>query len=344
MDPLLLILLIETLLLSLLLGPLLMTRRLIRRNQPLKALPWAKTTLALGRVFPFCRGIGNLNVAACYVMADDFTTALPHAEQAVNYFALRSSPKFRANRAIGLSYLGIALSRTGQMQQAEQRLDEALSLGIRNPSVRAHAEIIAANVYLNRGRLADAGRLMEQVLAMPKLDEERRSAAENLLAGQKYYSEDFAGGLTLARQALQRKTTPARFLVAATINAQFCLTELGELREAQALEAGILSQISEAPRNIQSAALRASANLALKLGNLDRAREQAERAALLDSTPNAYAASLLIQAEVFALRQNFQRAASLTDAVLRSEAIDFYQRRARALQGRLSAPPLSALQ
>ena len=84
--------------------------------------------------------------------------------------------------------------------------------------------------------------------------------------------------------------------------------------------------------------------LALKLGNLDRAREQAERAAALHPTPNAQASSLLIQAEVFALRQNFQRAASLTDAVLRSEAIDFYQRRARALQSRLAAPPTPALQ
>ena len=290
------------------------------------------------------------SLSACFWMGiwNRYSCPLGHfvfyGRPLVNYFALRSSPKFRANRAVGLSYLGIALSRTGQIPQAEQRLDEALALGVRNPSIRAHAEIIAAGVYLNRGRLTDAGRLMEQVLAAPKLGEDYRIAAENLLAYQKYYGEDFAGGLVLARQAMQRKTTSARFTVAATITAQMCLTELGDLRESQTLEAGILSQISEAPRNIQAAALRSSAALALKRGDLDRAREQAERAASLDFTPNAYAASLLIQAEVFALRQNFQRAASLTDAVLRSEAIDFYQRRARALQDRLAAAPLPALQ
>ena len=341
MDLFTLLLLIEIALFVLLVAPVAMTRYYFRRNQYLKALPWAKTTRAIGRVFPLWRGMGNINVAACYIMADDFAAAMPHAEQAVTYFERRSSPKFLANRAIGLSYLGMALARSGQIEQAEQRLDAALALGVRNRRVRVHAETYAASVYLGRGRLADAGRLMERVLATPKISEDQRAVAENLLAVQRYYAEDFVGGLALARQAMQRKTSLPRFTVSATIAAQMCLTELGELREAQALEAGILTQIMEAPRNVQAAALRASAMLALKLGGLDRAREQAERAAALDPTPNAQASCLLVQAEVFALRQNGQRALSLTGAVLRSDAIDFYQRRARAMQARLAAPAVS---
>ena len=284
-----------------------------------------------------------MNVAACYILTDDFHAAQPYAEKAVAFYERRPSGMFRPHNALSQTYLGLTLARAGDFEAAEQRLDSALALGVRNPGIRAMAQIYAAGVYLNRGRLADAGRFLEEVLAMPKLSEDFRLAAETLLSAQKYYMEDFAGSLTLARQAMARKTTLFRLTANAAVMAQACLTELGDLREAQTLEAGLSGQMAEAPRNLQGAALRASAELALKRGDLDRAREQAERAASFDSTPNAQASCLLIQAEVFLLRQNFQRAASLTDAVLRSEAIDFYKRRARALQSRLAAAPAPAL-
>ena len=343
MDILLLILQIELLLLTLITAPVLMTRYLVRRNRPLQALPWAKVTLATSRVIPIWRGFGNLNVATCYLMADDFPAAQRHAEQAVSFFARHPSPRFRSQDAMARAYLGIALSRSGQMREAEALLDSALALGVRVGPIRSMTDIYAAGVYIQRGRLADAAQLIEPILAAPKLSADYRIAAETLLAAQKYFMEDFAGGLALARQAMGRKTAATRLTLNATLAAQICLIELGDLREAQTLEAGMMAQIAEAPRNLQAGALRASGSLALKLGNLDRARDQAERASSLDPTPNAQAASLLIQAEVFALRQNFQRAASLTDAVLRSDAIDFYQRRARALQSRLSAPPTPTL-
>ena len=328
---------LELLLVACLLVPLLMTRFLIKRSRYLSALRWAKITLATGRVLPFWRGIGNLNVAACYIGADDCAAALPHAERAVAFCEKNRLARRKPNYALSLAYLGIAQFRAGQQEQAEQRLEAALALNIRNPRIRAMTEIYAAGIYLNRGRLAEAGLLMERTLASPKLGDDYRLAAESTLALQKYFSEDFAGSLAMARQAMQGHAATPALWVNAAVTAQNCLVQLGELAEAQALEAGILARVDDAPLRSQGASLRGSANLALKLGNLDRARELAERAAALDPLPNAQAGAMLIQAEVFAQRQNFQRAASLTDAVLRSDAIDFYKVRARALQARLSA-------
>ncbi len=339
-----LLLLFEFIFFALVIIPTRMTRRLLRSNRPLKALSWAKTTLAISHVVPSLRGVGNLNVAACYLSADNAIAAQPYAEKAVAHYDRHASPRLNANRALSSAYLGLTFARAGQYQEAEELVDSALTLTVRNTEVRALTQINAAGVYLNRGRLADAARLMEQVLAMPKVSDDFRLMAEIQLAAQRYYSEDFAGGLAMARQAMQRKTMTLRLTTQAAALAEACLIELGDLREAQNLDAGILAQISDAPRPIQNMALLTSAHLALKLGNLDRAREMAERAAPLSPAPNAQAACLLIQAEVFALRQNSQRAASLIDAVLHSDAIDFYQRRARALQARLSAPVVPALQ
>ena len=208
MDFLLLLLQIELVLIALLFVPILMTRYHLNRRRPLKALTWAKFTLNVGRVLPTWRGVGNSGVAVCYIQADDFAAAQPYAERAAAYYEENTAKRLNAHRAVALANLGITLSRSGQMEQAEQRLDAALKIGVRNPAIRAMTEIYAANVYLNRGRLTDAARLMQEVLASPKLSEDYRVSAENLLAMQKYFTEDFAGGLALARQAMQRKASP----------------------------------------------------------------------------------------------------------------------------------------
>ena len=319
-------------------------RLLLRNNRPKQALFWARFPLAVSRVLPTWRCVANINMAACYLTIGDYVAALPYAEKAVAHYEDAHAPRYRSVKALASAYLGIALLRGGQIERAEKLLDAALNLGTLRPAYRDMTESAAAGVYIQRGRLTEAKRLLESLLARPKVNPDIRLNSELLLAGCLSFQEDYPAALAILRKAKQQKTKLDWLSALADALLTNCLTEAEEFREAQELEAPLLLEAPEMPSHIQAAILRASANLALKTDRLDRAREQAERAAALDPTPNAQAGSMLTQAEVFAARQNAQRAMSLTDAILRSDAIDFYKNRARALQARIAAPVVPMLQ
>ena len=120
------------------------------------------------------------------------------------------------------------------------------------------------------------------------------------------------------------------------------LTEAGDLTEAQTVAAELASQLNTMDPFRQGTALRCLAELAVKQGEWDRARDYAQRSAMLGLNPNAHANTLLIQAEVFAARHNAHRAITLCQDVLETQAVSFYHQRAQKLLDRLQ-PPLNTL-
>ena len=110
------------------------------------------------------------------------------------------------------------------------------------------------------------------------------------------------------------------------------------LGEAQDVAAQIAPDLNKMDAFRQGAALRALAELALKQGDLDRARDLAQRSATLGINPNAHANTLLIQAQVFAARHNTHRALTLCRDILETRSVRFYKQRAQELIDRLEAP------
>jgi tetratricopeptide (TPR) repeat protein len=284
---------------------------------------------------PRWRGPAACYLAATYSQLDDYETARTYAEEAVRENGRRKYRKLLLNSQL---QLGAALSLQGEYEQAEQLFDEALSGATKPEGLRRWVEIHAASTYLMRGRLDDAEKLLQDVLAAKKIKPEMQINAYCMLGISKYYRQDLPAALRCAQQALSIKAEPAWARIMALSDVLLFLAEMGNLEEAGKIEAELIPLLPTKPARLQQRALRSVAQLALARGDLDRARDYAERAERADLNPSGHAAALLIQAEVFAARHNANRAVRLCEAVLESNAVEFYKARARALQQRLLLP------
>ncbi len=312
-----------------LVAPLVAGNRLLRRGQYAPALKWFLLCRRLGRIMPRRRSMLALKLCACYIGLGDFDAALTYAEEAVCEVEKRNHGQ--GVRSLATAYLGIVLTRLGQFDRADALLTSALATPRLRPRLREMVSLCAASVQINRGRFAEATVLLETTLATARENGDNRAAAEYSLSLCRYYEGDLAGALPLARSACERPNTQVWLQTVALSCCLTYLSEMGETGQAQEVAARLMPLLPAAPPHVRASGLRAIAQQALQIGDLDRARSYAEQAYPLDPNPNAHAGALLIQAEVFAARQNRNRAEALCEEILRLPAIEFYKRRARSL-------------
>jgi tetratricopeptide (TPR) repeat protein len=318
---------------GLLLVPVLIGALHLRRHRYARALPWFRYAYALSRFIRSWRGVMALNLCACHVGLGDYAAALSYAEEAV-----RETDRLRQRRNAlqARGYLGIVLTRLGEYARAEQLFNEALNGPRLRPRLRTEIESCAATTYVHLGRLEEAARLLEKVISEAPSGSDMQIVSEVNLSSCLYFSGKPAEALKMARHAARKKGRVPWIHDFAQAACMLYLTELGEIAEAQTLQSQLLQHVPDQTPHIQGFVFRATASLALRYGDLDRARDYAERAYGLDPNPNAQAAALLLQAEVFAAHQNSSRASALCAEILRLNPMEFYERRAEDLQHRLS--------
>ena len=311
----------------------------LRRYQPDKALPWLKMSRGVSRVLPSWRGFNAVYMAAYHLQKGEYGEALVHAEVGVKETSksghrelMRQSAKF---------YLGIALLRHGEFAQAEAILTELQKTRIfSSPKSQAVLEAQRGVIATNQGRFQEASTIFKKYLAEATPGSVPHVSVLCSLSLCAYYEGDLAQALDLAQQAVKKPST-LLWLDAGGRSCQMVyLVEMGELTQAQEIEAWLLSHLQELPPTTKAGAMRAIAQLALKNGDLDRARNYAEQAYPLDPNPNTHASALLIQAEVFATRKNPRRVQDICGEIQRLNALDFYKTRAQKLLQSLESPSL----
>jgi tetratricopeptide (TPR) repeat protein len=335
MDPLYVLLVLLYSFFLLFFGPTYLGLLLYRRERYRAALRCFRWLYALTPVVRTWRGPAASFLAATYTSLEEYEPAHVYAEEAVRENTRRRYRRFLLSSQLQLAVL---LSIEGEYERSERIFDEILSGPSALVASRRWAEIYAANTYLMRGRMEDAERLLNEALADKKLKPDMQSTAYYVLSGAAYYKNDLPTALEHAQRARQFGTTTARMRVTALSSVLLYLAEMGNVEEGKKVEAELLPQLPIKPARVQQAALRAVARLALATGDLDRARDYAERAERADLNPNGRAAALLIQAEVFAARHNAHRAVRLCETVIESNAIDFHKARAEVLRQSLLEP------
>ena len=335
MDTITWALLFELGLLTGVVGPMQYGSHLIRAGRFRQALPILRAYHAASRALPRWRGPTAGYVCACYVGLGEFALARPFAE-----IAVRENEKqgFAPHLAAARAHLGIILVRQGDFAEAGILLDQTLSSPIPK-RLRPTVELFAANACINLDRLAQAEKLLESTLQAAKPNSDIAIVALANLSHCRLYQNRIDDALELARQAAIPKapSLPIRFAVQSQLLVM--LIESDKLAEAQEVAARLASQLNDMDPFRRGTALRALAELAVKQGEWDRARDYAQRSAALGLNPNAHANTLLIQAEVFAARHNAHRAITLCQDVLETQAVSFYHQRAQKLLDRLQPPP-----
>lgn len=333
MDSLTLIIIFEMLLLAGVIGPMHYGATMVRSGQFQKALPVLRAYYAASKFLPRWRGPIAGFVSACYVGMGEFALAQPYAEEAV---AESARYQYAQHLASARAHLGIILVHLGDFEQAEPLIQQTLRAEV-PPRLRTTVDLFAANGFINLDRLEEADRLIQNVLSNPKAGADVQIVALANLSLCRLYQERTEEALEAAQRAAKAKAPTPAFRFAVLRGLLVCLTELGRLSEAEEIAAQIAPQLNSLDAFRQGAALRALAELALKKGELDRARDYAQRSATLGINPNAHANTLLIQAEVFAARHNTHRALTLCRDILETRSVRFYKARAEALIARLEA-------
>ena len=315
-------------------GPMQYGSHLVRAGRYQQALPILRAYYAASRALPRWRGPLAGFLCACYVGMGEFGLARPFAEEAVRENEKRG---FAQHLAAARANLGVILIRQGEFAQATLLLDQTLSKPIHD-RLRPTVELYAANAYINLDRLAEAEKLLETALKTAKPNSDIAIVALTNLCLCRIYQNRPEEALVLAQSAAKPKapSPPIRFTVQTLL--LLALVETDRLAEAQEVAAQLASQLNAMDPFRRSSALRALAELAVKQGELDRARDYAQRSATLGLNPNAHANMLLIQAEVFAARHNTHRAVTLCRDILDTEAVSFYRQRAQQLIDRLQPP------
>jgi len=289
----------------------------------------------LAPLLPQWRGPAANYLAACYTQLGEYELAQSYAEEAVEENSKRNHPKFLLSSQM---YLGVLLSRQGHYAQAEKLFDEALSAPMSQPALRRWVEVHAANTYILRGRYEDAERLLLGVLTEKQSRPDLLAGAHCILGICCYLKNDLAAALENTRLAREIPRTSGWANVMALSGMLLYLAEMGDVEQGRRIEAELRPLLAGAPTHLHQRALLAIGGLALAVNDLDRARDYADRAARADANPNGQAAALLIQAEVFAARQNRHRAMTLCDVILQSNTIDFYKAKAESLRQKLMEP------
>src|SRR5579871_4476860 len=321
-------------------GPIYLGILLYRRERYRAALRCFRWLYALTPLIRTWRGPAACYLAAAYTHLEEYEPARMYAEEAICENRRRKYRKFLLSSQL---HMGVLLSLEGDYEQAERLFDEALADSTAPAALRRWVEVHAANTYLMRGRLEDAEQLLQNVLADKRPKSEMQATAHCMLGISSYYKHDLPAALVCAQRALKIAATPAWARLMALSDTLLYLAEGNNVEEGKKVEAELLPMLPAKPARLQQRALRSIARLALAAGDLDRARDYAERAERADLNPNGRASALLIQAEVFAARHNAHRAVRLCEAVLESNAIDFYRARARALQQQLLEPVTPAV-
>jgi tetratricopeptide (TPR) repeat protein len=319
-------------------GPMFAFGAAYRRGNYRVSLLMMRWYYLLGRFLPHWRRFGALYLAQIYISMGDFESALPYAEEAVAAYERVKKPWIKPWLATAQGCLGVILTRQGHFDRAEALMDEALATGRMRPVFRSVLEINAATTYINRGRIDEAERLLDPFVGVQRPKPDIQAIAMNNRCLCYYLKGDLESAIELSKRAMEQPFRTPMVRPVTQISHMFYLACAGQIAEAQAMEALLNPQIPALSPHLQGAAYRSIARLALTKGNLDRARDYAERAARLDPNPNAQAEPLLIQAEVFATRQNLHRAVTLCEQVLRSDAIEFHKRRAAEMIQHLTAP------
>ncbi len=311
---------------------------LFHHDKAEQALAWFRWWYRLSRLIRTWRGMAAMNMSACHIALGDLAAALPYTEEAI-----RETTRFRENsyHALALAQEGMILARLGESEKAQQRMDEAFASPLPR-RYRPWIEQYAAVVHLNAGRFEEAERLMQGLLAAKKTRPDLRVTAECAISTCHYFRGDTAAALETARRAAALPTRRAWVHAYALGECLLYLAESGETEAARKIEAELRPLLPNLPPQVRASILRAAGQLALRTNDLDKARACAEQAVALDPNPNAQAAALLIEAEVFAARHNRHRAQTLCEDVLRLEPLDFYRQRAHALQNRLSGQAATA--
>ncbi|HLK55936.1 MAG TPA: tetratricopeptide repeat protein [Chthonomonadaceae bacterium] len=311
------------------LGPIVYSSHLLRRGRNTEALPWLRYGYAVSRVIPSLRGPAALHLCACHTQLGNYDQAFPFNEEALQRLSRRGESS--RNLAIARAYRGILLARMGQFTEAESIFTAILADNQLSARLRIEVEACAAAGYINQGRFAEAKRLLTGVIEATRPNTISHALAESNMSVCHFFEGDLPEAVKMARRAASRTVNWHWITTLALANCLNSLIELGDLDAAREIEVQIMPRMSEAPNYVQSAILSMVARLTLRQGDLDRARDLAERAYPLDPNPNAQARALLVQAEVFANRQNAGRTEALCEEILRLNALDYYKERAAKL-------------
>lgn len=330
-------LLVELIIVMLILLPARVGSAWIMQGQFRQALPVFRAYHLFSRILPRWRGPTLINLCACHVGLGDYERAQHYAEAAVRESGKR---KQKQSLATARAYLGLTLLRQGAFEEAGELFDLALAQPLA-ARLRPHIEALAAHAYLNLDRLADAYQLLHDLQKRVPEGSELAIVVQSNLSWYYGLQERWEEARETALLASARPTHRQDVRASVRMMNVICATEMGDLETAQAEGAQLMPMLPELDAYRRGGCLRAMAQLALRQGDLDRARDLAERAAPVSLNPNAQADLHLIQAEVFAVRHNAHRARALCDEILRSHAADFYKRRARRLQ--MTLPALSTL-
>lgn len=334
MDPLSLALFIEVLVLAGVIGPMHYGANMIRTGRFQQALPVLRAYYAASHLLPRWRGPMAGFLSACYVGMGEFALAQPYAEEAVRENSKYNYPQHLASAR---AHLGIILVHQGDFDRAGPLIEETLTAPI-PPRLKQTVELFAANGYINLDRLDAADKLIQAILNTSKPNTDVQIVALANLSQCRLYQGRAEEALVAARSAATSKAPNSNIRFAVLRGLLVCLTEMNLLDEAQEVVAQIAPELNRMDTFRQGAALRAMAELALKQGDLERARDYAQRSAILGINPNAHANTLLIQAEVFAARQNTHRALTLCRDILETRSVRYYKQRALALIARLEEP------
>ena len=334
MDTLTLALFIELLVVVGAVGPMHYGANMVRAGHFQQALPILRAYYAASRLLPRWRGPLAGFLCACYVGMGEFALAQPYAEEAVRENSKYNYPQHLASAR---AHLGIILIHQGDFDQAAPLIDATLKAAI-PARLRPTVELFAANGYINLDRQEAAEKLIMDVMTNAKPGSDIHIVALANLSQCRLLQGRGEEALAIARQAAQSKAPNANIRFAVLRGLLACLTEMNLLDEAQEVAAQIAPDLNKMDAFRQGAALRALAELALKQGDLDRARDMAQRSATLGINPNAHANTLLILAQVFAARHNAHRALTLCRDILETRSVDFYKQRAQTLIDRLEAP------
>ena len=322
-----------------LLGPSSVGHLFFRRGEYERAAAWFRRALAFSRISPMRRVGMMCNLCACYVHLGDYAQAQPYAEEAMRESERRSQPYLNS---IARLYYGVILIRLGDFQRALTLLSEVLTEISTTSSMRPLAELYHASALLHSDRLEEAAKNVEALRHNPKIDFDIQVLADYTLAECLYFSGKTHDALAVLKKAMESKPKSPWILPLLRGEHLLFLVETGRLMEAKEAEPKLMGILAKQTPSIQSSILRASAHLALRTGDLDRARQRAGEACALDPNPNAQAAALLIQAEIFLERHNTHRAQSLCEDILQLESLTFYKDRARNLIHRSENPALEA--
>jgi tetratricopeptide (TPR) repeat protein len=305
-----------------------------KRHRFKQAVPWFRFSRSFSRFVRWYRseswtGVTAWHLCHCHLNLGNYEAARRYGEEAVKVYA---GTMYLGNIQ---AMLGSACLRLQQYRQAQDVLERALASSHLDPRYRPMADLYLAYVNLHEVRFDEAEGHLHAALTGQDITSEYRAAALDYLSVCHFYRDRLAEALEDSRQAEEIGVTYPEMQWGAWVNRMVYLAENGQIAEARGYEAKLLPLLAQKQGHDLAALLRSLARLALRAGELDRARDYAERAYPMDADPDSQASALLLQAEVFAARHNAPRAEALCAEILRLDTIDYFRRRVAELRQRL---------